>query len=292
MRILTLNCHSLLEYEVNEQIQELVDFVVRESVTIIALQEASQSMKSPILSQTELLGSGFVPPSESDVPVKVDNFAYLLVRALRRVKLNFAWSWTASHVGYDKLDEGIALLSLKPLQAVHAPVIVAKPEFVSYQDYRRRKLLLAKVAGSGNLTIATGHFDGWQAEIFEAEWQQALSHFDLKEPVYLMGDLNVDAEQNDCSYQKICQSFQDTYELAAAKGDGLTVRGAIDGWEDSQVGKRIDYILTTASNEVLSSRVCFDGQDSARISDHAGIIVEVADTPSLATVKKRQHYTA
>ena len=58
------------------------------------------------------------------------------------------------------------------------------------------------------------------------------------------------------------------------------------------VGKRIDYILTTASNEVLSSRVCFDGQDSARISDHAGIIVEVADTPSLATVKKRQYYTA
>lgn len=297
MRLLTLNCHSLLEYETGKQLQELVDFVVRESIEVIALQEASQPLANPTLAQTDLVRSGFVHPIEEDVAVKEGNFAYLLAKALHQVKLAFSWTWTATHIGYGKLDEGLALFSIKPLSEVHAAVIVAHDKFDNYKDYRRRKILLGKMRSQGVLnTLVTGHFDGWQAETFDPEWQQALKQIEnfssLKQPVYLLGDLNVDAEQNEASYQKICQTFKDTYELAVARGDGLTVRGAIDGWEDSHVGKRIDYILTTVNNEVTFSRVCFDGQDSARISDHAGVVVEIADEVKIATIKKRHDVTA
>ena len=43
MRMLTLNCHSLLDYDSDKQIQEIVDQIVREEIDVLSLQEANQS---------------------------------------------------------------------------------------------------------------------------------------------------------------------------------------------------------------------------------------------------------
>lgn len=296
MRLLTLNCHSLLEYDTKKQIKEIVDFVVRESITIVALQEVSQLVANKNLEQASLAESGFVMPAETDIPVKEGNFAYLLAQAFKKVKLSFSWTWTATHIGYDKLDEGIALLTLKPLSDVHAPVIAASSEYDQYTDYRRRKLLFGKVGDEKGSVVATGHLDGWQKDIFYAEWDQVLENLaefaDSKAAVYLLGDFNVDAEKDETNYAHICRKFIDTYEVALSRGDGMTVRGSIDGWEDSDVARRIDYILTTDSKEVAYSRVCFDGQETQRISDHAGIVVEMATPVTVQVTANSKSATA
>ena len=39
MRMLTLNCHSLLDYDSDRQIQEIVDQIVREEIDVLSLKK-------------------------------------------------------------------------------------------------------------------------------------------------------------------------------------------------------------------------------------------------------------
>ena len=44
MRMLTLNCHSLLDYDSDKQIQEIVDQIVREEIDVLSLQQINHSL--------------------------------------------------------------------------------------------------------------------------------------------------------------------------------------------------------------------------------------------------------
>ena len=72
--------------------------------------------------------------------------------------------------------------------------------------------------------------------------------------------------------------WQDTYRLARQRDDGYTVVQAIDGWRDAPdaaAKKRIDQIWCSQAVPVHSSRVVFGGKQEPRVSDHAGVLIEV-----------------
>ena len=63
--------------------------------------------------------------------------------------------------------------------------------------------------------------------------------------------------------------------MAKEQDNGVTVRGAIDGWRDGEItDMRIDYIFTNRKVSVKSSKVVFNGINEEKVSDHYGVIVE------------------
>lgn len=85
--------------------------------------------------------------------------------------------------------------------------------------------------------------------------------------------------------------WKDTWELAEEKDDGITVPGAIDGWEEEKTkGMRIDYIWTAQDARVRSSRVIFHGNTEPVISDHFGVAVEM-DVPVVGMADKKDEET-
>ena len=68
--------------------------------------------------------------------------------------------------------------------------------------------------------------------------------------------------------------YSDQYALA--NPDGLhdaTIGGAIDGWQSSDSGKRIDYILMNDDSPltVREAAIVFTEERYGVVSDHAGI---------------------
>ena len=96
---------------------------------------------------------------------------------------------------------------------------------------------------------------------------------------FLLGDFNSEADVRGEGYDLILRSgWQDTYRLARQRDDGYTVVQAIDGWRDAPdaaAKKRIDQIWCSQAVPVHSSRVVFGGKQEPRVSDHAGVLIEV-----------------
>ena len=279
--MLTLNCHSLQGFDTRQQINEFVDQIVREKVAIFALQEANQPQKTPLIANEKLIQLNYQFPLEKDfIPLREGNFAYLMQQALLKVKLNFSWSWCATHALKTGYDEGLALFSLVPLKSVSTKIIVHEPQ-ITYQSLRHHKILAGKLANQEQSLIVTTHLDGQQSQSFTFEWDIFLSHLHFlgfeRHPTYVLANVNVDAKEDVEDYQYMCQKLNDTYVKALSKGDGLTIRGYLEGWGKKDIARRLDYILTNAKYEIVSSRVCFDGHESQKISDHAAVIVEFED---------------
>ena len=278
MRMLTLNCHSLLDYDSDKQIQEIVDQIVREEIDVLSLQEANQSQFESAIAEDELKSLGYKEPAEVNAIIKKDNFAYRLSRALKKVKLDFKWSWNLAYGGENGLEWGVALFSRLCLTNVHS-TLISSSDFTG--NLTKRCVLLAQLADEMKTVVAAVHFNGENSSEFRHEWSnlmETIARLGLSNrPAYLLGNFNVDAEVDTGSYTLMCQEFEDTYCSAISKGDGMTVRGKLDGWDDSGISERLDYILTNAQNEVSYSRICFDGNIGPRISNHAGVLIEVSD---------------
>lgn len=278
MRMLTLNCHSLLDYDSDRQIREIVDQIVRERIDVLALQETNQSQMVPAVDADVLALRGYVAPKVDRSVIRRDNFAYRLSCALQKVKLEYSWSWTCVYGTETGLELGVALFSRLPLNNVHSAEISSMN---LDERLRVRRVLLAQLDDEVQTVVSTVHFNGEDPDEFHFEWENLMKMISLlgldEYPVYLLGNFNVDAEIDRRSYKMMCRRFEDTYCLAMLKGDGMTVRGALDGWDDSGISERLDYILTNAENDVIYSRVCFDGSIGPRISNHAGVLIEVAD---------------
>ena len=114
MKVLTLNTHAWMENYPEEKLEQIADFIAQEEFEMIALQEINQTMAS-----NEVTDDLFIKPSGEthSVAIKEDNFAYLLVRLLKKRGQTYYWSWTANHIGYDKYDEGVAILSKTPFSS-------------------------------------------------------------------------------------------------------------------------------------------------------------------------------
>ncbi len=110
MKFMTLNTHSWLEPEPEKKLQELADKILLEDYEVIALQEINQLLESEEVEPAKLMK---FCPVKNQVPIRKDNFAYRLVQLLKEHGKEYFWSWEMSHIGYDKYEEGNALLAKK-----------------------------------------------------------------------------------------------------------------------------------------------------------------------------------
>lgn len=287
MKLLTLNTHSLLEEDSHQKLEQFVNIILKQKPDVIALQEVNQTADAP-LAEPKLL-AGWVPcPSQAAgdknaIPVRQDNYAAHAVRLLREAGAAYSWTWTAAKTGYDKYDEGMALLCAgKTIASADSFYISSCRE---YTNWKTRLALGIQVSGCKDW-FYTVHMGWWQdeEEPFPRQWEQLNAHLQEKKQeaaVWLLGDFNSPAEFRGQGYDCIQGSgWYDTYESARQKDSGITVEGLIDGWrgllKDEHVpkGLRMDHIWCSRPCAIKSSRVLFNGITEPKVSDHFGVLAE------------------
>lgn len=273
MRLLTLNTHSWVEENQLEKIGHLAQYIREQDIDVIALQEVNQFKPEEVLPASELT---CFHEAEENTVIRANNYAYVLRKQLHT---EYYWTYIPVHAGYDKYDEGLAILSKTPIKEAFGAYV---SDLRDYNNYRTRKLLGIKTSISGKDTwFVNGHFGWWhdEEEPFGPQWQNSLAVMDKHVgslPAFIMGDFNNAAHIEGEGYSLVTQSgWYDCYHLAADKDEGFTVLKAIAGWEENKQKLRIDYIFSNRKLPVRSSKVVFNGTDQPVVSDHSGVAVEV-----------------
>lgn len=282
MKILTLNTHSLQEENYTQKLDWFVETILKEQPDIIAMQEVNQTADAELMPEAMLAGQYPVPGS---VTVRMDNHAANIAYRLRQAGLECYWAWLPIKLGYDKYDEGVAILSIgKPIRCVDKFPI---SRIVDYHNWRTRAVLGVQVEGLEDWFYSL-HMGWWDEDEngFLEQWKILSSCIASKRmcgPVWLLGDFNApDAIPGESYSHMVSCGWIDTYQIAQTKDSGITVPGIIDGWreklQDRQVdGMRLDYIWCNQAKEVLSSKVMFNGTTAPVVSDHFGVMIEVKE---------------
>ena len=238
----------------------------------MSLQEVNQTAAAPLLADVP---AGYYPCPGNMVLLKADNHAAAVARMLEEAGCAYHWSWLPAKIGYDRYDEGMAVFS-------RAPITAAENLLLSQiNDYNNWKTRRALGICAGDVWYYTVHLGWWkdEEEPFADQWNILAAAAGAKPLAFLLGDFNSEADVRGEGYDLILRSgWQDTYRLARQRDDGYTVVQAIDGWRDAPdaaAKKRIDQIWCSQAVPVHSSRVVFGGKQEPRVSDHAGVLIEV-----------------
>ncbi len=280
MKLLTLNTHSLVEVNYPQKLADFTELILKERPDIIALQEVSQTACGAAVPQ-ELL-TEYTPCGEGIV-IREDNHVYNAARLLAQRGLRYFWTWLPMKLGYDKYDEGIALMSLQPIAEISA---VPVSRINDYHNWKTRWILGIRPEDCSEWFYSV-HLGWWDdtEEPFQEQWERVSSHLLRHEHVWLMGDFNSPAEVRGEGYDLILRScWHDSYILAEQKDRGITVGRVIDGWRDKlagTTGMRIDQIWSSQRAEVLYSRVVCNGIHSPIVSDHYGVMIETQSKGAL-----------
>lgn len=274
MKLLTLNTHSLVEENYEQKLRDFAEAVSKERPDIIALQEVNQTASEDAVPECGL--AGYFPADENAV-IRRDNHVYRLARILAEMGICYSWTWLPLKLGYDKYDEGIAVMSLSPIVNVSAPLVSGIND---YYNWKTRKLLGICTKDAPEEWFYSVHFGWWDDpdEPFPPQWKKTSQHMLRHKKVWLMGDFNSPAEVRNEGYDMIVRDcWHDSYMLAEHKDSGITVGHVIDGWRDkirSGTGMRIDHIWCSEKTDVKSSEVLFNRMNYPVVSDHYGVMIE------------------
>ena len=239
MKLLTLNTYSWVQTADPETYAALIADILENEYDAIALQEVNQLSSGTSVNEPE----GYLP-TQNEIPIKSDNFAYFLVKSLAEKGLSYHWSWVPCHQGYFRFDEGVAILSKAPIQSVEQVQLSVVNDFENI--HTRRALVLETEAAA----FVSVHLSWWKTEEenpFLLEWtsiETAVKKLRGIKPIYVMGDVNNPADVRNEGYDLITNAgWQDAYAVAATRIGSATVPPAIDGWEGNEAPLRSDYIF-------------------------------------------------
>jgi len=271
MRLLTLNTHSLVEENYPQKLHDFSAAVLRMKPDVIALQEVNQ----PISGEYVKKAAGYIP-SQERVPLKTGNHALNVAKLLEEGGLKYFWSWLPMKIGYGIYDEGLAVLSRKPISQTQEFLI---SRVHTYRNWRTRRILGIKNEDGWFYSIHTSWW-GDKDEPFLPQWQKLCGNVKGLENVWLMGDFNNPSQLRGEGYDLIIKSgWQDCFTAADEKYGDATASGAIDGWRERGVnddGIRIDLILSDRKVKIRKCEVVFDGRNEAQVSDHYGVLAETS----------------
>lgn len=272
MRLLTLNTHSLTGPEAEARLKDFVSGIADLEPDVIALQEVNQNRNAPPVDAC--------PALRREIPVRRDNYALRAVQMLRAMGHAYHWAWLPVKIGYGRFDEGLALLTRRPIADVaHCRI----SRSADYANWKTRHTLAVRVEGLPDWFVCV-HMGWWNdaEEPFSVQWE-ALQGFatHLGQSVWLMGDFNAPAEVRGEGYDLIAASgWHDCWLLAGNPVGGATIPGHIDGWRGQEAashGLRIDHIWCKPSCAIRSASVVFDGQRQPAVSDHYALLAETSN---------------
>ena len=309
MKLLTLNVHAWLEVAQIPKIYALAHEIVQRDVDVVCLQEVNQFIESPIVDDVAGVAGGGLFVGDPQRPVRVDNYARILVEALAHYGAKqFYWTWDSVHLGFGHFDEGIAVLSRVPIAEVrridHCSAFADE-----YDNVRRRASIAVRLDGGEPVWVVSSHFSWWadpaanpdedpgfpigmlpegsDGLLFPHEWRQVSAACSrLREeselPVVIAGDFNNAADVVGQGYELVMADgcWSDSFLTAESVSGEATVHKRIHGWLDNTKALRIDYVFTSAGIAACKHEVVFADDSSSAVSDHSGIIVTLNSLPS------------
>ena len=273
MKLLTLNTHSLVEDNYSTKLDAFVSAIAEQRPDIIALQEVNQTIAE---TQADVISEGYVPCVENIV-IRKDNHVYKAAELLEGAGVKYYWTWLPLKKGYDKYDEGIALMSRSRIIETD---VVRISETDDYNNWKTRKIIGIRTEAAPDEWFFSVHYGWWDDldEPFQNQWQKTVEYMKKYSRVWLMGDFNSPAEVRNEGYDIINGSgWYDSYTRAKTRDNGITVGKVIDGWRDKVSGTdgmRIDQIWCSQKAEIASSEVIFNGANKPVVSDHYGVVAE------------------
>ncbi len=273
MKLLTLNTHSLVEDNYSIKLDAFVSAIAEQRPDIIALQEVNQTIAE---TQVDVISEGYVPCVENIV-IRKDNHVYKAAELLEGAGVKYYWTWLLLKKGYDKYDEGIALMSRSRIIETD---VVRISETDDYNNWKTRKIIGIRTEAAPDEWFFSVHYGWWDDldEPFQNQWQKTAEYMKKYSRVWLMGDFNSPAEVRNEGYDIINSGgWYDSYTIARTRDNGITVGKVIDGWRDkvsSTGGMRIDQIWCSQKAEIASSEVIFNGANKPVVSDHYGVVAE------------------
>lgn len=264
MKFLTLNSHSWMEENAQEKFEILKEQILKAEYDVICFQEVNQEMASE-----EVETDGYYQALPSAVAIHKDHFVRVLVEELAAQGLHYYWTWAYNHIGYDHLNEGVAVLSRQPLRAEE--ILVSNMD--DPKDYHTRRVAVAHTTVDGKeIAVASVHLSWWDKG-FQEEWARIEERFQsIGKPLILAGDFNNPAGRE--GYQAILASplkLQDSFQVAQETNGSYTVGPGIDGWKGNEEPLRIDYVFASQEWAVNHLSVIFDGNNQPLVSDHYGL---------------------
>lgn len=261
MKLLTLNCHSWQEEEQAYKLKYLAKQIKEKGYDVIALQEVSQHKDGKIVT-----GS-----------IKEGNYLYALLDELKQIDVtDYDYAWAFSHIGYDVYEEGLGILTKRPIHQQEDFFITNGTDTNYWKT--RRSIKVTIQYNEELIDFYSCHLGWWGDE--EEHFKLQVDRLDerVKEGrlAFLMGDFNNNANVRDEGYDyMLSKGWRDTYTQATKKDSGITVSGQIDGWEENKQQLRIDLVWSNQPIQVISSQVCFNGDNQPVVSDHFGVEVEI-----------------
>ena len=273
MKLLTLNTHSLVEDNYSKKLDAFVSAIADQRPDIIALQEVNQTIAK---TQADVISEGYVPCDENIV-IRKDNHVYKAAELLEGAGVKYYWTWLPLKKGYNKYDEGIALMSRSRIIETD---VVRISETDDYNNWKTRKIIGIRTEAAPDEWFFSVHYGWWDDldEPFQNQWQKTVEYMKKYSRVWLMGDFNSPAEVRNEGYDMINGGgWYDSYTRAKTRDNGITVGKVIDGWRDKVSGTdgmRIDQIWCSQKAEIASSEVIFNGANKPVVSDHYGVVAE------------------
>lgn len=200
---------------------------------------------------------------------------------LERLDERYFYTMDWSHYGFDVWLEGSAILSKHPFIETGSRFI-SNPDNGRYEFWKSRNVPMARIElpGIGSANVFSVHTGWWddKEEPFQDQYRNLLAWVgeiaNTGETTVLCGDFNVPAGSEMQEFMTKGTGYSDQYALANPDGSlDVTIGGGIDGWESSDSGERIDYILMNDDSplEVKEARIVFTEDMYGIVSDHAGV---------------------
>ena len=186
LKVLTLNAHSLLEWDNTFCLENLTDAIIREDVDVVVMQEVNQTVEAPYAEPDALKADGYVP-CDSEAKIRTDNYALSAAKLLKQKGREFSWTWGFAHPAYRHLEEGEAVLS-------RLPVLQADNVCVSTPAGHCRRVIpgLQVQLADGPVWFRSVHMGWWKDEEdpFAGQWNKLNAHCEGTGRGCLVGDFN------------------------------------------------------------------------------------------------------
>ena len=269
LTLLTLNMHTYQEKNQADKFAAIALAISKLNPDVICLQECAQDKNSPFLKK------------HYGKDIRTDNMAEIITTLLKsKYAVNYDYYWDWSHYGWDRWEEGVAILAKAPLMQYDSRYVSHNAEKTFWKS---RNIVYAQVATPiGALNVFSAHL-GWWTDTEEPykfqidnllTWERSLQNKKIT-ATFMCGDFNEAAGSEGYDYTVKNGKLLDSY-LACFPNGMLdpTIGGKIDGWQDGDgLGKRIDYIFMNdgAKLKPLLAQRIFTEQCFGRVSDHVGV---------------------
>ncbi len=209
------------------------------------------------------------------------NAVHQILKYLNNKKYHAFMDW--SHYGWQVWKEGTAVISKHPFIYTGSRYL-SKNRRDNHRFWKSRKATQVQISTKhfGTITLFSVHTGWWhdKDEPFKKQFQQLTTwaqQTSKTKNTFFCGDFNQAASTQGYNFMTKNSGYRDQYILANPSGMmDATIGGNIAGWENSNGGKRVDYILLKNSSHLkvkLSQRI-FTEKAFGRVSDHLGIYAQ------------------